>query len=45
MSPIRDAYVDLVLAGEHRSHMRIVPAELGGDAGAIGAALIGFDRA
>jgi glucokinase len=45
MRPIREAYVDLVLAGEHRPKVRIVPAALGGDAGAIGAALIGFDRA
>jgi glucokinase len=44
MNPIRDAYLDLVLAGEYRPEVRIVPAELGGDAGAIGAALIGFDR-
>src|SRR5438105_3588412 len=44
MQPIRDAYVDLVLAGEHRPAVHIVPAALGGDAGAIGAALIGFDR-
>ncbi|HEV3227113.1 MAG TPA: ROK family protein [Acidimicrobiales bacterium] len=44
MDPIRAAYSDLVLAGDLRPEVRIVPAELGGDAGAIGAALIGFDR-
>ena len=44
MRPIREAYGGLVLAGEHRPPVQIVPAELGGDAGAIGAALIGFER-
>jgi glucokinase len=44
LRPIREAFADLVLAGEARPPVQIVPAELGGDAGAIGAALIGFDR-
>jgi glucokinase len=45
LTPIRTAFGELVLAAEHRPEVPIVPAELGGDAGAIGAALIGFDRA
>jgi hypothetical protein len=44
MQPIRAAFADLVLAGAHRPSVQIVPAALGGDAGAIGAALIGFER-
>jgi predicted NBD/HSP70 family sugar kinase len=44
MSPIREAFPSLVLASEHRPQVAIVPAQLGNDAGAIGAALIGFDR-
>jgi glucokinase len=45
MAPIRTAFKELVLAAEHRPEVPIVPADLGGDAGAIGAALVGFDRA
>lgn len=45
MNPIRAAFPSLVLAAEHRPQVPIVPAQLGNDAGAIGAALIGFDRA
>ncbi|HEX4821819.1 MAG TPA: ROK family protein [Acidimicrobiales bacterium] len=44
MAPIRAAFAELVLAGEHRPAVPVVPASLGGDAGAIGAALIAFDR-
>lgn len=44
LDPIRAAFPTLVLAAEHRPDVPIVPAELGSDAGAIGAALIGFDR-
>jgi glucokinase len=44
MDPIRKAFPTLVLAAEHRPLVPIVPAQLGSDAGAIGAALIGFDR-
>ena len=44
MNPIRQAFPSLVLAAEHRPQVAIVPAQLGNDAGAIGAALIGFDR-
>jgi len=44
MAPIRTAFAELVLAGEHRPAVPVVPATLGGDAGAIGAALIAFDR-
>jgi len=45
LAPIRAAFGDLVLAAAHRPKVPILPAELGGDAGAIGAALIGFERA
>ena len=45
MGPIRESYGEHVLASEFRPEVKIVPAELGGDAGAIGAALIAFDRA
>jgi glucokinase len=44
MAPIRAAYQDLVLAGDHRPDVRIVPAQLRGDAGAIGAGLLAHDR-
>jgi glucokinase len=45
MAPIRVAFRDLVLAADFRPEVPILPAVLGGDAGAIGAALVGFDRA
>jgi glucokinase len=44
LDPIREAFPQLVLAAEHRPQVPIVAAQLGNDAGAIGAALIGFDR-
>ena len=44
LGPIREAFPQLVLAAEHRPQVPIVAAQLGNDAGAIGAALIGFDR-
>ncbi len=44
LAPIRAAFRELVLAAEHRPEVPIVPAVLGADAGAIGAALVGFDR-
>jgi glucokinase len=44
LAPIREAFPQLVLAAEHRPQVPIVPAQLGNDAGAIGAGLIGFDR-
>jgi glucokinase len=44
LGPIRTAFRELVLSAEYRPEVPIVPALLGGDAGAIGAALIGFDR-
>jgi glucokinase len=44
MRPIRESYRVLVLAGEHRPAVRILPAQLRGDAGAIGAALLAHDR-
>lgn len=40
LDPVRAAYPDLVLAGAHRPPARIVAAELGESAGAIGAALL-----
>jgi glucokinase len=45
MAPIRAAFRDLVLAADRRPEVPIVPALLGEDAGAIGAALVGFSRA
>ena len=44
LGPIRAAFPQLVLAADHRPQVPIVPAQLGNDAGAIGAALIGFDH-
>jgi glucokinase len=44
LQPIRDAFPELVLAADHRPHVPIVAAQLGNDAGAIGAALIALDR-
>jgi glucokinase len=44
MAPIRASFAELVLAGEHRPAVPVVPAALGGDAGAIGAALLAFER-
>jgi glucokinase len=44
MKPIRDAFPELVLASGHRPPVDIVAAQLGNDAGAIGAALISRDR-
>ena len=41
--PIREAYATLVLAFDHRPPVRIVGAELGADAGAIGAGLLALD--
>lgn len=45
MRPIREAFPSLVLAADHRPQVDIVPALLGAEAGAIGAALIGIERA
>jgi glucokinase len=45
MAPIRSAFRDLVLAADNRPDVPIVPALLGENAGAIGAALVGFERA
>jgi len=38
LDPARQAYADNLTAGEHRPHLVIVTAELGNDAGLIGAA-------
>jgi len=43
LAPTRAAYATLVLAYDHRPPVRIVGAELGPDAGAIGAALMARD--
>jgi glucokinase len=43
LAPVRDAFADLVLAHDHRPPVPIVAAELGPDAGAIGAALLAFE--
>jgi glucokinase len=43
LAPTREAYATLVLAYEHRPPVRIVGAELGADAGAIGAGLLALD--
>jgi glucokinase len=44
MEPIRSAFAGLVLAGDHRPAVPIVPATLGEDAGAIGAGLLALHR-
>ncbi|MEI7592737.1 MAG: ROK family protein [Actinomycetes bacterium] len=43
LAPTRAAYATLVLAYEHRPPSRIVGAELGADAGAIGAGMLAAD--
>jgi glucokinase len=43
LGPTREAYATLVLGYEHRPPVRIVGAELGAEAGAIGAALLAAD--
>ena len=45
LEPVRRAYVDQVMAAEERPDVRIVAAELGERAGAIGAALLGWEDA
>jgi glucokinase len=45
LEPVRAAYEGLVLAGGERGPVRIVGAELGAEAGAIGAALLAADTA
>ena len=45
LAPMRDAFAGLVLSADHRPDVPIVPAELGADAGAVGAALLARDRA
>jgi glucokinase len=42
--PLRRAYVDLVMAGDVRPAVRIVPAELGERANAVGAGLLAVDQ-
>jgi glucokinase len=43
LGPTRDAYATLVLGYEYRPPVRIVGAELGAEAGAIGAGLLALD--
>lgn len=43
LGPTRRAFHDLVLAAEHRPPARILPADLGTEAGAIGAGLLAVD--
>jgi len=43
LEPARRAFVDTVEAPEHRPEVPIVPAALGNDAGAIGAAALALD--
>ena len=40
LAPVRDAYRGLVMSGDHRPSVPILPAALGEHAGAIGAALL-----
>lgn len=40
LGPTREAYAGLVLAYDHRPAVRILPAQLGNDAGSIGAGLL-----
>lgn len=42
---VQERFAHLVMAGERRPHLPIVPARLGERAGAIGAALLAADRA
>ncbi len=44
LAPVRNAFGRLVMGGSHRPAVRIVGAELGEEAGAIGAALLAADR-
>jgi glucokinase len=44
LAPARDAYGRFVEGAEHRPSVPIVLAELGGDAGAIGAAMLGLEH-
>jgi glucokinase len=44
LAPTREAYATLVLGYEHRPPVRIVGAELGAEAGAIGAGLLALEE-
>ena len=44
LDPARAAYLDAVEAPEHRPRVPIVPAELGNDAGAVGAATLALEE-
>jgi glucokinase len=43
LAPVREAFRGLVLAADHRPPVRIEPAQLGPEAGAVGAALLAGD--
>jgi glucokinase len=45
LEPARRAFVDTIEAPEHRPEVPILPAALGNDAGAIGAAALALDEA
>lgn len=45
LDPVRRHFVELVEAGEHRPPVEILPAQLGDQAGAVGAALLDLDEA
>jgi glucokinase len=45
LEPARRAFVDAVEAPDHRPHVPLVPARLGNDAGAIGAAALALELA
>ncbi|MGQ0617036.1 MAG: ROK family protein [Acidimicrobiia bacterium] len=44
LGPVRSSFAELVLGPSHRPLTRIVPAALGSEAGAIGAALLALER-
>lgn len=44
LNPARAAFLDAVEAPEHRPRVRIVPARLGNDAGAVGAATLALEE-
>jgi len=43
LGPLREAYLETVEGAEVRPDVPIVPAQLGNDAGAIGAALLAME--
>jgi glucokinase len=45
LAPTRAAFASTLVAGGHRPHAQVVAAELGNDAGLVGAADLARDRA